>query len=220
MSRKGVNWRTGKVFDFRRENSPDSPEPIFEYVENDNPVATVTANGAKGYVFHDTMETGLTYNNDAAVTGVEEGAATYTVEQEGDDPFTITFDDDYIKTLEVGSTLTVTYSATVNDDAITTDPLNNTCYVSYGDESAQNKTPDSEADVYEAKFTVTKKDGDDGPLANAGFVLKNDEGKYYIRSMTKSYPGLTALTTLPNTSPMKMVLFRPFRSCKWNLYTG
>ena len=134
--------------------------------------------GAKGYIFHDTMETGLTYNNDAAVTGVTAGATTYTVGKEGDDTFTITFKDDYIKTLEVGSKLTVTYSATVNNDAITTDPLNNTCYVSYGDKNSNNKTPTSEADVYEAKFTVTKKDGDGEPLANAGFVIMK-AGKYY-----------------------------------------
>jgi len=133
--------------------------------------------GAKGYVFHYTMETGLTYNNDAAVTNVD--AANYTLGKEGDDTFTITFDDEYIKTLAVGAKLTVTYSATVNEDAITTDPLNNTCYVSYGDANSNNKTPTSEADVYEAKFTVTKHNGNNEPLAGAGFVIKNAAGKYY-----------------------------------------
>lgn len=135
--------------------------------------------GAKDYIFHDTMETGLTYNNDAAVTGVEAGTTTYTVGKEGDDTFTITFNNDYIKTLAVGSKITVTYSATVSEDAITTDPLNNTCYVSYGDKNSNNKTPTSEADVYEAKFTVTKHDGDGEPLEGAGFVIKNSENKYY-----------------------------------------
>ena len=135
--------------------------------------------GAKGYVFHDTMETGLTYNNDAAVTGVTAGDNTYTVGKEGSDTFTITFADAYVKGLTAGTKLTVTYSATVNDDAITTDPLNNTCYVSYGDSNSNNRTPDSEADVYEAKFTVTKQDGEGKPLEGAGFVLKNSEGKYY-----------------------------------------
>ena len=135
--------------------------------------------GAKGYIFHDTMETGLTYNNDAAVTGVTAGETTYTVGKVGNDTFTITFNDDYVKGLTAGTKLTVTYSATVNDDAITTDPLNNTCYVSYGDANSNNKTPESKADVYEAKFTVTKKDGENKPLENAGFVIKNAAGKYY-----------------------------------------
>lgn len=135
--------------------------------------------GAKDYIFHDTMETGLSYNNDAAVTGVAAGETTYTVGKDGDDTFTITFNNDYIKTLAVGSKITVTYSATVTSDAITTDPLNNTCYVSYGDKSSNNKTPESEADVYEAKISVYKVDGTSAPLEGAGFVLKNKDGKYY-----------------------------------------
>lgn len=135
--------------------------------------------GAKGYIFHDTMETGLKYNGDAAVTGVTAGASTYTVGKEGDDTFTITFADAYTKDLAEGTKLTVTYSATVTSDAITTDPLNNTCYVSYGDANSNNKTPTSEADVYEAKITVTKKDGNGDALPGAGFVLKNAAGKYY-----------------------------------------
>ena len=135
--------------------------------------------GAKGYIFHDTMETGLTYNNDAKVSygGAEVTAANhFTLGKVGDDTFTITFDDTYIKTLTVGQKITVTYSATVNDDAITTDPLNNTCYVSYGDKNSNNKTPESEADVYEAKITVTKKDGENKPLAGAGFVISRASG--------------------------------------------
>lgn len=135
--------------------------------------------GAKGYVFHDTMETGLTYNNDAKVTKVTAGDNTYTVGKEGNDTFTITFADAYVKTLTPGSKLTVTYSAIVNDDAITTDPLNNTCYVSYGDKNSNNRTPDSKADVYEAKFTVTKRDDKGAPLKGAGFVIKNSDEKFY-----------------------------------------
>ena len=143
---------------------------------NYSAVITV-GNGAKDYIFHDTMETGLTYNDDAAVTGVD--AANYTVGKVGDDTFTITFSNDYIKTLAAGTKLTITYSATVNNDAITVDPLNNTAYVSYGDKNSNYKTPETSADVYEAKITITKKDGDGEPLAGAGFVLKNSEGKYY-----------------------------------------
>lgn len=139
--------------------------------------ATITVGtGAINYVYHDTMETGLTYNNDATVTN--EGAV-YTVGKDDGDTFTITFDNDYIKTLAVGTELVITYSAVVNEDAITTDPLNNTAYVSYGDTGSDNHTPVTEADVYEAKFTVTKKDGKDQALAGAGFVIKNADDKYY-----------------------------------------
>ena len=152
-------------------------------------------NGAKGYVFHDTMEAGLTYNNDAAVTGVTAGADTYTVGKVGDDTFTITFNDNYVAGLEAGTKLTVTYSATVNDNAVTVDPLKNTAYLNYGDSNSNNKTPISEADVYEAKFTVTKQDGNNQPLAGAGFVIKNSEGKYYKLTTTTTGEGDAAVTT-------------------------
>lgn len=152
-------------------------------------------NGAKGYIFHDTMEAGLTYNNDAAVTGVTAGTDTYTVGKVGDDTFTITFNDTYIAGLTAGTKLTVTYSATVNDNAVTVDPLNNTAYLSYGDSNSNNKTPISEADVYEAKFTVTKQDGNKQPLAGAGFVIKNSEGKYYKLTTTTTGEGDAAVTT-------------------------
>ena len=133
--------------------------------------------GAKGYIFHDTMETGLSYNGDVKVyIGDNEVAVTnYVVNKEGDkleaDTFSVSFNDDYVKDLAVGTVLKVVYSAKITDDAITTDPLNNTCYVSYGDKNSNNKTPTSEADVYEAKFTVTKKDDKDKPLSGAGFVI-------------------------------------------------
>ena len=135
--------------------------------------------GAINYVYHDTMETGLTYNGDAAVTGVTAGENTYTVGKVGDDTFTVTFNNDWIKNQTVGSKITITYSATVNEDAITMDPLNNTAYVSYGDEGSDNHTPPSEADVYEAKFSVIKHDGKGEALAGAGFVIKNSANKYY-----------------------------------------
>ena len=136
----------------------------------------IIGKGAKDYVFHDTMETGLTYNEDVDVTP---SGAVYTSETAEGDTFTLAFDNDWIKTLAVGSKITITYSATVDEDAITLDPLNNTAYVSYGDSNGNNRTPDTEADVYEAKFTVEKKDGEGNALKGAGFVIANADGKYY-----------------------------------------
>ena len=155
--------------------------------------ATITVGkGAINYVYHDKMETGLTYNSDAAVTNT---GAVYTVGKVGEDTFTVTIDNDWIKTLEVGTVLTITYSATVNEDAITTDPLSNTAYVSYGDEGSDNHTPDSEADVYEAKFSVIKHDGAGEALQGAGFVIKNSAGKYYKLVETTTGEGEDAVTT-------------------------
>lgn len=137
--------------------------------------------GAINYVYHDKMDAGLTYNNDVKVfIGENEVAATnYTLDTADGDTFTVNFKNEYIKTLEVGTVLTIKYSAVVNNDAVTVEPLKNTAKVNYGDEGSNNHTPDSEADVYEAKFTVTKKDGAGAALEGAGFVIKNVDGKFY-----------------------------------------
>ena len=129
--------------------------------------------GAKGYVFHDVMEIGFTYNKDVklSIDGTTIGPENYTVGKEGSDTFTITIKDEYIKTLAKDSLITVKYSAKVNGDTLTTDPAENTAYVSYGDPSSNNKTPEAKTAVYNAKFTVTKQDGDNQPLAGAGFVV-------------------------------------------------
>ena len=58
-------------------------------------------------------------------------------------------------------------------------PAKNTASVSYGSNGSVNTTPKSETKVYNAKFTVTKKDDKNAPLVGAGFVLKNSNGMYY-----------------------------------------
>lgn len=131
--------------------------------------------GAKDLVFHDTMTEGLTFNKDVIITGIDAGQ--YTVKETPDtgDTFTITFKDG----IEEGTEIIITYSATINELALTDNPENNTAYVSYGDPSSHNKTPESKTQVWNAQFTVTKKDGTGSALAGAGFVIKNSEGKYY-----------------------------------------
>ena len=151
--------------------------------------ATITVGkGAVHYVFHDVMSAGLSYNNDAAVTGV--AADKYTIKDTPDagDTITITFDDGIPERTKI----TIKYTAEVTSDALQDNPANNTASLSYGD---NHRTKPVSTDVYNAKFTVTKnqpaKEGDTGavlneddgkyykPLAGAGFVLKNADGKYY-----------------------------------------
>ncbi len=129
--------------------------------------------GSKNVVFHDTMGTGLQYNNDAAVTGVE-GYTIETTPAEGD-TLTIKFADG------TTGTATITYSATITSDALQTEPAKNTAKVSYGNNPGTTSEPSS-TEVYNAKFTVTKQDGDKKPLADAGFVVKktvDGADKYY-----------------------------------------
>lgn len=133
-------------------------------------------NGAKGYVFNDTM-TNQKLVADSVVVKV--GDDTITA---GDTTFILTTTDTTIKIAfadawiaqQVDKTVTITYSATITSDALTKDPAKNTAYVKYGDAS---ETAKSETEVYNAKVTVTKTDDKNAALAGAGFVLAKTEGE-------------------------------------------
>ncbi|MCI6733099.1 MAG: isopeptide-forming domain-containing fimbrial protein [Lachnospiraceae bacterium] len=143
-------------------------------------VNIVKVKGAKNYVFHDTMDEGLSYNSDVAVkvgdavitkSNTVNTAAdneTFITETATGDTLTVTFDNDWLARLEDNTTITITYSATVTSDALSTDPANNTATLEYGNNS---KTTGDTVDIYNAKFTVTKTDDKNQPLAGAGFVI-------------------------------------------------
>lgn len=138
---------------------------------------TITAGkGAKGYKFHDKMDAGLAYNNDAKVTGLENIKHTISDTKDEGDTITLTFT--FEEALAEGTKFTIAYSATVTSDALQDNPAKNTATVSYGNNYQYTTVPDN-TEVYNAKFTVTKTDQDDKPLAGAGFVIKNKDGKYY-----------------------------------------
>ena len=144
--------------------------------------ATITVGkGAKNYVFHDKMGTGLTFNgNDNVIVTAAPVVTTenwYTIKATPDsgDTLTITFVDGIAE----NTVITIKYYGTVNSDALTVDTGKNTARVNYGDANSNNHTPDSEVNVYNAKFTVNKKDGNNEALGGAGFVVKNASGKYY-----------------------------------------
>ena len=135
-------------------------------------VTVTVGKGAVNYVFHDTMSAGLQYNNDVTVTGVTE--QQYKVLETPADGDTITIE--FVDGIAEGTEITITYSAKVTSDVLTQDPANNTAKITYGDNYS---TTSETTEVYNAKFTVTKTDGENKPLAGAGFVIKNADGKYY-----------------------------------------
>ena len=138
----------------------------------DYQVEIVVGKGAIDYVFHDVMDSRLSYNNDVAV---DPAAAVKNTTTASGDTITVTFDNDWLAANE-GETITVTYSAKITAEALTLNPAKNTATLDYGE---GNTTDKSHTEVYTAKFTVTKQDGDKKPLANAGFVIKNKSGAYY-----------------------------------------
>ena len=133
--------------------------------------------GATNMVFEDTM-TNMTFNNDVVIT-VSAGTAptaAQAVVAATTNGFTVTFDNDYIAKLADDTDIILNYSATITSDALSTDPATNTASLTTGN---GNRYTDEPVKVYNAKFTVTKQDNDKKPLAGAGFVLKNADGKYY-----------------------------------------
>lgn len=86
---------------------------------------------------------------------------------------------------KVGQTITITYKAKLNKDAVITDGSNpNNVTLEYSNDPKDNEKTDTTKDeekVFTAKVIVNKVDGKDKttPLAGAKFKLKNDQDKYY-----------------------------------------
>lgn len=140
------------------------------------------------YTVYDTMSAGLTFNNDVAVTidGTPLTKDTdFTVTQSGQS-FTVTFPNFINQKEKTGKALVITYSATLNENALTTDVETNKTYLSYSnnpnDSSSTGTTTEKIVYVYDFDLVIDKYTGDavDGArLSGAMFVLKNADGKYY-----------------------------------------
>ena len=127
--------------------------------------------GAKNLVFEDTM-TNMSYNEDVVIT-VSAGTAPTTAQaavETTETGFKVTFDNAYIAGLADNTVITLKYTGKITSDALSTDPAKNKATLTSGDNNA-NKSETEEVEVYNAKFTVTKQDGDEKPLAGAGFVI-------------------------------------------------
>jgi len=175
-------------------------KPTIEKVDNEitvdlgKPVTyTVTGkvpntSGTASYVYQiwDTMSTGLTFSKDVVVTvdGITDPITTqctidYATNANG---FICTIPVNNLQDY-IGKTITLTYHAVVNEDAVTMDYVNNTATVKYGrnPDELQESTPVSE-EVYTAKITIIKHDSADKKLPNAEFALmkiENNKAYYY-----------------------------------------
>lgn len=147
--------------------------------------STITVGyGATNYVMHDTMEAGLTFNNDVVVKladGTAVDAANYTVVYPATDghTFDVTFNNDFIAGLAKDTQFTVYYSATLNENAnIVVDGNDNTVYLSYGEDSTW-ETAEHKTTTYTWKMDVLKytMDGESKvSLAGAKFQLLDKDG--------------------------------------------
>lgn len=128
--------------------------------------------GYKSYVFNfkDTLSDGLTFKEISAVTvgnttltAVEKGQEandTYTLDQSGQD-ITITMNNFYSSNKDrAGQTITVTYTATLNKDAVAGfDANKNSAKVEYSNDPSSDSKGESEpsiVDVHTFDFTIFK----------------------------------------------------------------
>ena len=146
--------------------------------------STITVGvGATNYIMHDTMEAGLTFNNDVTVKfadGTTVAPANYTVVVSPDDghTFDVIFANSFIEGLDKGTQFTVYYSANLNENAnIVTDGNDNTVKLSYGEDSTW-ETAEHKTTTYTWKMDVFKYTMDGASqvsLAGAKFQLLDKE---------------------------------------------
>lgn len=146
--------------------------------------STITAQaGAENCVFHDEMSAGLTYG---IVTGITLNATTvdtknYTVKTDGFTDgctFEIVFTQDFCDTLKANDKIVISYTATVNENAVVGLPGNpNESKLSYGDATNTKTTPKSETITYTWDMDVLKyaNGNESDVLAGAKFVLLNSD---------------------------------------------
>lgn len=155
---------------------------------------TITAQaGAQNYVLHDKMDKGLTFSGSVSVT---KGNQTFTTPTdynlvvstptaiEDGCTFEIVFTSDFCNKLKAGDEIVVTYSATLNEEAVIAgDGNKNETWLKYGDSSVTtHKTTTTK--TYEIPvFKYTKKTAENKTgLPNAEFTLsKNTDGTNPIK---------------------------------------
>lgn len=167
--------------------------------------------GAEKYVFHDIMSNGLTLNkasimiDNVAVTdsdGSDVAGDEYTVsypsgEKADGCTFEIAFGQSYLNAITKATTITITYSATLNENAVIAGDGNlNTSRLSYGDSSNTQTTPDSQTKTYTWKLPIYKyhMNGENKTaLPGAEFILYkgSEENRVYAQVAKGKLTGWT-----------------------------
>lgn len=160
--------------------------------------------GAKNYVVTDTMEKGLSFDSKTLTVTCNGATATlnsdYSLElDKNNTTFTLTFDDNYVAD-KVGETIVVTYTATLNENAVVAGNKNSAT-LHYGNKQTVNK----ETTTYTYEFDLVKVDGTTNKLLDgAEFKLyetkasdtalrfvKNVDGSYRVALDTESGENVT-----------------------------
>jgi len=166
-------------------------------------VEITVADGAQTYTVTDTMSTGLTFNSGSLkVTANDVVTTDYTLTPTTNG-FTLVLPETYVSTLTKGTTIMVTYNATLNKDAVI-DGDGNTNEVKLGYGNHQNTVP-SKVTTKSYQFDLVKVDGTTNKLLNgAEFKLyetkdsdtalrfvKNADGSYRVALNTENGENVT-----------------------------
>lgn len=160
---------------WRDENDADIGENV-----NFSITATV-GKGAINYCIIDTMDKGLTLNKDsfeinynnagASETGERIDPKYYTISYDGDGyTFKIDFENEFVSALAEGSTITVRYSAELNENATLgrANPNVNSTYLTYGD---GNTTAMAQTKTYTYRFGIIKTNDSNIQIDGAEFKI-------------------------------------------------
>lgn len=147
------------------------------------------ADGAQTYTVTDTMSKGLTFNSvslKVAANGTTAAASDYTLTPT-ENGFTLVLPESYVSTLTKGTTIIVTYNATLNKDAVI-DGDGNTNEVKLGYGNHQNTVP-SKVTTKSYQFDLVKVDGTTNKLLDgAEFELADGETKLsFVKDTAGNY---------------------------------
>ena len=150
--------------------------------------------GAHNYVLHDKMSEGLTFNSDSVIVKLEKNSQETTLaspkdyeiktanlgETDSICTFHIEFKTDFCNSLNADDKIIVSYSATLNKNAVIGDIGNkNDTWLKYGDgkDTAHSSTLTKTFEIPVFKYTGAEKKG----LGKAKFTLKNANGSSLIQ---------------------------------------
>lgn len=145
------------------------------------------ADGAQKYTVTDTMSKGLTFNNSSLKVTANDAVTTDYTLTSTTNGFTLVLPETYVSTLTKGTTILVTYNATLNKDAVIDGDGNaNEVKLSYGNH--QNTVP-SKVTTKSYQFDLVKVDGTTNKLLDgAEFELADGETKLsFVKDTAGNY---------------------------------
>lgn len=145
------------------------------------------ADGAQKYTVTDTMSKSLTFNNSSLKVTANDAVTTDYTLTSTTNGFTLVLPETYVSTLTKGTTIIVTYNATLNKDAVIDGDGNaNEVKLSYGNH--QNTVP-SKVTTKSYQFDLVKVDGTTNKLLDgAEFELADGETKLsFVKDTAGNY---------------------------------